>query len=125
MPFLIKTLADPAEHVRWEAAKALSELHDTAATLALVRALEDENSGVQWLAAEGLIAMGQEGVRMVLQALIQHAGSVQLREGAHHVLRAQAEDSLGRIVAPVLEAMESLAPAEAVPGAAYDALKQL
>ena len=49
--------------MRWEAAKALGKIGDPKAALALVGALEDPRSGIRWLAAEGLMAIGREALR--------------------------------------------------------------
>lgn len=56
VPALIEALTDPNGHRRWEATKTLGAIGDPAAAPALVRALEDRDFGVRWLAAEGLIA---------------------------------------------------------------------
>ncbi len=91
---LIAALADSKRQVRWEAVKALGEIGDPAAASALVSALEDEGSGIRWLAAEGLIAIGREGLKPLLQALVHYSDSEWLREGAHHVLRRLAANGL-------------------------------
>jgi HEAT repeat protein len=91
---LIALLDDRNDHVRWEAAKSLSEIGDPAAAEALVRTLEDREAGVRWLAAEGLIRMRKASlpplwpeVRAILyRALIELPDSQWLREGAHDVL---------------------------------------
>jgi len=57
IPLLHKS-KDPAEHVRWEAAKALEAIGDPAAEDALVETLEDESDDVRWVAGEALIALG-------------------------------------------------------------------
>lgn len=123
VPELIKCLSDPRRQVRWEAAKALGEIADPIASTALVGALEDKDGGVRWLAAVALIAIGREGLRPLLAALIKHSDSDWLRWGAHHVCRdlAKAEDA--RIVKPVLDALNASEPEVTVPGAAYSALK--
>lgn len=60
VPCLIEMLTDPRDHLRWEAAKALSEIGDPKAAPALVQALEDDYCGVRWLAAEALIKLGPD-----------------------------------------------------------------
>ena len=51
VPYLLEALKDKRRDVRWEAAKALSEIGDPRAALALVSALEDNDPGIRWLAA--------------------------------------------------------------------------
>ena len=80
--------------MRWEAAKSLSDIADPAAAPALVQALEDPETGVRWLAAEGLIRMRSACLQPLLHALTERADSVWLRDGAHHVLHDLAKMGL-------------------------------
>jgi HEAT repeat protein len=123
---LLKLLADPRNQVRWEAAKALSDIGDPMAASALVAALEDESFGVRWLAADGLIALEKDALPPLLEALKEDGGSLWLREGAHHVLSMlAAEHGLHDRVTPVLTALESIEPDTDVPLAAQKALQTL
>jgi HEAT repeat protein len=125
VPALIEALADPNRQVRWDAAKALSQIADPAAAPALVRALRDRGFGIRWLAAEGLIALGSKGLVPLLRALIQHSDSVWLRQGAHHVLHDLAKRDLKDVLQPVLAALEGIEPSLTVPLAARAALEAL
>jgi HEAT repeat protein len=122
---LIALLDDRKDHVRWEAAKSLSEIGDPAAAPALVKALEDQEAGVRWLAAEGLIRMRRASLKPIFQALIERSDSKWLREGAHHVLHVFAKSGLDDRVAPVLAALEGIEPTATVPIAARRALDAL
>jgi hypothetical protein len=51
--------------------------------------------------------------------------SVELREGAHHVLRALNQGDLADIVTPVLKTLEQYEPELAVPFSAEEALAEL
>jgi hypothetical protein len=111
--------------IRREAVKALGQIADPSGTPALVRALEDEDGGVRWLAAEGLLALGKGGLEPrrlepLLVALVARADSAWLREGAHHVLRTWAGP-----FAPIVHALEGPAPAVAVPVATEEVLRAL
>ncbi len=128
VPYLIQALEDShaVECKRWESAKALSDIGDPSAAPALINVLgQDEQFGVRWLAAEGLIAMGRNGLVPLLNALRQRSDSTWLREGAHHVLRTLAGRGLYVYVAPVLTALEDIEPAVEVPPAARAALDAL
>lgn len=126
IPVLLTALMDPSDQVRWQAAKVLGEIGDPAAASGLVKALEDEAFEVRWRAAEALATFGCDGLIPLLQALKQHSGSVYLREGAHHVLRALAAIStLKDLVTPVLAALETVEPVMTVPVAANAALNAL
>lgn len=112
---------------RWEAAKALGEIADPAAAPALVRALHDDEFGIRWLAAEGLILVGPEGLRSLLGALTENSDSPLLRQGAHHVVRTflRSRPSLKTTLQPVLAALDRPEPALEVPLAAEAALEAL
>jgi HEAT repeat protein len=125
VPALISALRDPNTNVRWEAAKALSEIASPQSAEALVGALEDRNFGVRWLAAEGLIVLGRAGLAPLAQALIRDPESEWLREGAHHVLRVLANRSQHELVAPLLGALEGFEAALDVVPQAYELLDAL
>jgi HEAT repeat protein len=126
VPALEAALQDRREQVRWEAAKALSQIGDPDAAPVLVKALDDQDFGVRWLAAEGLIATGREGLTPLLTALVKHSDSKWLREGAHHVVRTMVGvDNLHDILAPVLAALNDVEPVIEVPPAAQDAIEEL
>ncbi len=122
---LIQALNDENHHLRWEAAMALGEIGDPVAAAPLVERLEDKVLDVRWRAAEDLVKFGRAGLPPLLQALINRSDSVQLREGAHHVLRALCAGNLRRVIAPVVAALEDVEPAVVAPQAAYTALKML
>ena len=107
--------------------KALVDLVEPSAAPALVERLEDEDSGVRWLAAEALIAMERHGLPALLAALEHSPGSHRLREGAHHVIRGLPIWKLVQALGPVVDALEHTAPEATVPvaaGAALDALRR-
>jgi HEAT repeat protein len=124
---LIPLLKDPEADVRWEAAKALSEIADPLAAPELVAILEDPNFGVRWLAAEGLIVTGRDALGPLMEALTKRSDSAWLREGAHHVLHDLSEMDLEvkDLVAPVIVALEGTEPEIGVMNPAYAALDKL
>lgn len=126
VPGLVNLLQDKRTHVRWEAAKALSEIGDPTAAPALVKALEDNDPGIRWMAAEGLIRAERAGLPPLLEALMDHGGSIRLREGADHVLKVLAKnENLPEPAAPVLQALHGAAAATETPRAAKVALEKL
>ena len=72
---LLRTLKNPIEHVRWEAAKTLDAIGDPAAADALVEALDDASDDVRWVAAQALIALGWDAAKQVLISLLRNADS--------------------------------------------------
>jgi HEAT repeat protein len=122
---LAGALKDGNELLRWEAAKALGEIGAPEAAPFLVRALEDEQFDVRWLAAVGLIGMNIKGLKPLLHALMEQSDSVFLREGAHHVIHDLTKGELRKYLAPVLAALENIEPAAGCPQAAFHALEML
>ncbi len=126
IPALLSALADPSVLVRWQAAKALSQFHNPDTANDLMNAMEDEDFGVRWLAAEGLIAMGPASLEAVLQGLISCFPSIRMREGAHHVLHAMADGGLhDETIEKLLRALQGLATQEEVGWAAERAWEKL
>jgi len=103
---LIELLEALDEQVRWEAAKALAAMADPAAADALVKTLEDKVFDVRWLAAEGLINLGREGLIPLLKALIERSDSPWLRDAAHHVLHDLAVGELEDLLEPIMDSLE-------------------
>jgi HEAT repeat protein len=127
---LIEALEIGDETITWEAIKALSQIGSPKSVQVLVQTLEDEQFNIRWLAAEGLIKVGQAGLEALLQALVNRSNSVWLREGAHHILhdmvdRGVLDRALSQQVAPVLAALEGIEPAVAAPVAAKKVLQTL
>jgi HEAT repeat protein len=114
------------DQVRWEAAKALGEIVDARSIPALVKALEDSNSDVAWLAAEALSKFKKTAWSPLLRALLKNGlNSDLLRQGAHHVLLNQKEDGFNDLLAILMNALESNADQELTPLAASDILKRM
>lgn len=123
VPELIEMLSSPNRLERWEAAKALAEIADPTSAAALVRSLEDDDSDVRWVAAEGLIALGHHALVPLLEAMITRTGSPWILTGAHHILVELRKQKGLREVEPVLEALASPAREVAAPVAAWHELQ--
>lgn len=122
---LVGQLIHPRQHVRWEAAKALTAIADPVAAPGLMHALDDEDSDVRWVAGEGLIALGNDGLLTVLSGLTKRSVSLDYCNAAHHVLHDLRKPGNLEIIAPVLQALESSEPEATAPPAAYSALVSL
>ncbi len=118
VPALIVALKDDDEFVRWEAAKALTQLRAPNAIPALVEALTDDKPGVRWLAADGLVSAGDAAVDPILRELLVHSDSAWFREGAHHVLKSLVTPRTTEVV----KALEGRFQSMSVPVAANKAL---
>ena len=126
VPSLIRLLSHRKQLVRWEAAKALCSIADPIAAFALVNALDDRDGDVRWLAAEGVAALGRDGLQPLLAALLERSKSCCMCEGAHHICHTLVKGKkLGPILRPLLVALKESEPEVAVPSAAYAALSKL
>ena len=126
VPSLIRLLSHRKPHIRWEAAKALCSIADPLAASALVNAMDDRDGDVRWLAAEGVAALGRDGLQPLLAALLERAKSSCMCEGAHHICHTLVKrKKLGPILRPLLVALKEPEPEVAVPSAAYAALSKL
>ena len=81
VPLLIPLLSHRKPHVRWEAAKTLCDIADPIAATALVNILDDSDGDVRWLAAEGLAALGRDGLHPLLAALLDRAQIILVLRG--------------------------------------------
>jgi HEAT repeat protein len=122
---LIEALRQENDNVRREAVRALIEIGGGEVAPALIKTLEDEEFDIRWLAAEGLIKLGMDGLKALLQALIDHGNSALLLEGAHHVIHYMAKGGLREHLGPVLGSLEGVEPAVKAPIAAFHALEKL
>jgi HEAT repeat protein len=122
---LIRMLSNKNDWVRWEAAKALSQIGNNKAIKALLKALSDEKFEVRWLAAEGLIRIGRKAIVPLLETLVNNSDSYWLREGIHHVLHDMNKGKITVVLQPVLGALEGTEPSLEVPLAAQTALDTL
>lgn len=123
---LITALDASARHTHWEAAKALSLIGDSRAVQSLIKMLEEDDVSIRWMAAEGLITIGRDGLKPLLRTLGSRSNSVWLREGAHHVLndlvnRGLLDEATRQKVMPVIRALDDVEPAVEVQIAAHQA----
>jgi HEAT repeat protein len=126
IPVFLAALVDRNANARWQAAKALSKLHDPDTAPDLMDAMEDDDFGVRWLAAEGLIAMGPACLETVLQGVTSCFESIRMREGARHVLHALVDSGYhDEAIEKLLHALQGLGTAAEAAWAAEKALEKL
>ena len=127
VPSLVALLGSPQAGLRWEAAKALTQIPDPAAVPDLVSLLADPESGIRWLAAIGLINVGRRSVPPVLQALTERAASKGFRDASHHVLHGVSRRNavLREILGPVLAVLGDTGPVGVISSRAEVALHEL
>ncbi len=86
LKFLEEIADSPDYNTRWEVIKTIGEISDPSSVYTLTKALIDPNVDIRWLAAEGLIELGESSVTPLLKTIIKNYDSVELCESAHHVL---------------------------------------
>ena len=125
VPPLIEALKQKDDHVRREAVKALPAIGGPGVAPALIKSLEDEEFDIRWLAAEGLVGLGMDGLKPLLRALTEQGDSPLLLEGAHHVIHDMAKGGLKKYLGPVLASLEGVGTAVKAPVAASNALEMM
>jgi HEAT repeat protein len=106
----VKVLDDRRQSVanREAAARYLAKNPSPQVMGRLVQALQDDDFGVRWAAAEALVKLGPDILPPILEALTdrERAGDPRLRDSIYHVLhRAQA--SMPVPVAPLMAALKA------------------
>jgi HEAT repeat protein len=104
--FFAELATHPQDTVRWEAVKGLGQLMDPVTAPILVNALEDENTAVRWLAAEGLVKLNKNGLIPLLEALTRQKITIFLREGAHHVIKSLARKYPSEEIRKLLKSLD-------------------
>jgi len=125
VPHLTKALLTGKDWTRWESAKALGEIGDAEAVPALVEALREKSFDVRWLAAKGLINIGWRSITPLIESLIQHADSVWMRDGSHHVLHALSHGQFNEPLQPIIKSLEGVEPAVEIPHVGRTVLEEL
>ena len=127
VPLLTETLWAHEGRAHFEAAKALSQIAHPVSVPAFVALLCDQDPGVRWVAAEGLVAVGPASLKLLLKQLMELPGDKALRDGGHHVLKGLGAGSkeLKDTLKPVTAACVASDPGDVLPPAAEAALKAI
>ncbi len=83
--YLMEHIHHPKHIHRWEVLKTLEEIADPVSIPLFIEALEDDESDIRWIAAEGLIKIGNKSVIPLLKTLTRKTDSIFVLEGTHHV----------------------------------------
>lgn len=114
------------DHLRWEAAKTLGAIGDVRAIPSLVKALEDRDIDVAWVAAEVLRNFKKDAWSALFRELIKSKhDSISLRQGVHLVIRNQKEDGFNDLLKTLTEALKSGTSPESASVAAYEILQRM
>ncbi len=119
-------LSSGSKQVRWEAAKALGAIGDVRAIPQLVKALEDSDYDVAWLAGCALKKLKKTAWPELLHALIEDDScSFLLHKGAYHVFHNQKEEGFNDLLSTLTKNLESNAGLDATIVTAYELLERM
>ncbi len=83
--FGMEKLHHPDHIYRWEALKTTVEIGDPISISFFIQALDDDESDIRWMATEGLIKLGMQSVKPLLEKLLENSDSIFVLAGIHHV----------------------------------------
>ena len=124
---LTRALLNPkSEQLRWEAAKTLGSIDDTRAIPSLLKALEDSNHDVAWLAALALKRYKKTAWPQLLNLLTKNKkDSTLLRLGAHHILLDQKEAGFNELLTVLKKSLEPGTSPELTTLAAHNMINRM
>jgi hypothetical protein len=88
IPHMHKLLASGNSTLRMEVAKVIELINDRRSIPLLIDLLEDKESGIRWIAAEGLVKIGRRTIMSLLRSVRDSKSPNFLYQGAHHVLNS-------------------------------------
>ena len=86
IPQMHKLLASKNSLIRHEAAKIIELIADKRSIPIFIGLLQDTESDIRWMAAEGLIKIGRRSILPLLKSVRSGSNPTFSRKGAHHVL---------------------------------------
>lgn len=92
LPMMHRLLHSNQKVIRKQALKVVEFIAHPTSIEELLAMLEDDVSGIRWIAGETLIKIGRTSLRPLLEALARRADSYNFRLGAHHVLTKLVKD---------------------------------
>lgn len=93
VPQIHKTLLSKNKLLKWEAARVIKEIGDLSSIPVFIQLLEDPESDIRWIAAEGLINTGRDCIVPLLKEIMANGDSYYIRNGVHHVFRELFDDN--------------------------------
>ncbi len=102
-------LHHPDSHIRWHAARGLSEAGragDLGAVHILAEGLYDENQAVRWTTARVLANLEGLAIPAILDVLTLHPLDEQFRQAVYHALHAMSSRQMQTYLRPLLDALD-------------------
>jgi HEAT repeat protein len=120
IPQMHKLLSSKNSLLRKEAARIVELIADRRSISLLIGLLEDKESDIRWIAAEGLVKIGRQSILPLLKSVRDNKNSYYLNTGAHHVLNSLLQEKEKKELVPLMQSlgnyhqMGGIASAEAV-----------
>lgn len=107
MPVLLDFAQSNSGWVRWHSIRALGSIHDPRSFPVLVRALQDVDHSVAWMAAKGLVPFGRDCIEPILRMLTTAQMTPWVVETSSYILHSQckAHPELKPYLDPLLQQM--------------------
>jgi len=107
IPHIHKLLDSENSLLRMEAAKIAELIADRKSIPVLIDLLEDTETGIRWIAAEGLIRIGRQSISPLLRSIRNSRHPIFLYHGAHHVLAGLLHEKERNKFLPLLHSLEN------------------
>lgn len=120
----VEALNHPDSHIRWHAARSLSDPTDTRSMEVLAEGLIDENREVRWASADTLARIGPPGVPATLAVISRSELSNHTRQAAYHALHGVYSRRLRERLKPLLDALQSASASAEAPAIASQLLQE-
>jgi HEAT repeat protein len=126
IPIMHKLLSSGVGRIRLEAAKVVELIADKRSIPLLIGLLEDKETGIRWIAAEGLVNIGRSSLLPLLRSIRDSRNPIFLYKGAHHVLNSLLNEKEKNEMQPLLLSLDNYLQLEGTsPVLASKALKTL
>ena len=92
-----------------------------------IQALEDEESDIRWIAAEGLVKLGRKVIKPLLEKLIDDGGeTIYMRKGAYHIFpKLDIRDERKEKLKPLIKALNTKKLYHEIPIIAKNILEEM
>lgn len=118
----VEALNHPDSHIRWHAARALSQIGDPRAVEVLAEGLHDPNYAVRWTTARVLASMDSTALPAILQLIAHRPLDESFRQACYHALHAMPSRRTQEYIQPLLQVLSSPTAAVQAPQLAFQML---
>jgi HEAT repeat protein len=124
IPQMHKLLSSGNSFLRMEVTKVVQLISDKRSIPLFICLLEDAESDIRWIAAEGLINIGRQCIHQLLGSIRDNKNPNFLYREAHHVLNSLMTDTEKKTYRPLLLSLDNyLQLGETAPYEAFKAMK--